>query len=212
MQTLGGGGTSGDGNGDQVDAGEGDAKASATAACVSADLLQYVEARIATAATDRWERIRNVLLGQPNAITLAEVKEIHENRGTNGLTLNRFDEVNAAMECIENAMQQQPVLDKTPDATPDPGPDPDPVPTPDPDPAPEPVACVSLQLRSDVEGYSGETWHGSAHVERWLRVLQTFSDTANDSTVMTPTEAEEYVNRSWQRWVPVLKALKCMEL
>ena len=30
-------------------------------------------------------------------------------------------------------------------------------------------------------------------------------------SVMTPTEAEEYVNRGWERWVPVLEALKCME-
>ena len=195
-QPLSGGGTNDGGNGGGVNAGEGDAQASATAACVSADLMQHVEARIEIAITDRWERIRNALTGQPNAITLTEVKEIYENRKANGWTLNRLDEVIEAMECIENAMQQ-PVPDETPDAT--------------PDPVPDPVACVSPQLRSDVEGYSKETWQGSAHVERWLRVLQTFSGTANDTTVMTPTEAEGYVNRGWQRWVPVLKALKCME-
>ena len=209
-QPLGGGGTNGGGDGGGVGAGEGDARASAIAACVSADLMQHVEARIEIAITDRWVRIRNALIGQPNAITLTEVKEIYENRKANGWDTNRLEEVIAAMECIESAMQQTPVPGATPDATPDPVPDPDPTPTPDPEP--EPVACVSPQLRADAEAYSKETWRESAdHVERWLRVLQTFSGTANDATVMTPTEAEEYVNRGWERWEPVLEALKCME-
>ena len=214
-QPLGGGGTSGDDDGDGIDAGEGDAQASAIAACVSADLMRHVEARIEIAITDRWVRIRNALTGQPNTIALTEVKEIYENRKANGWDTNRLEEVIAAMECIETAKQQTPVPDAIPDsgsgATPDSVPDPDASPTPDPDPAPEPVACVSPQLRSDVEGYSRETWQGSAHVERWLRVLQTFSGTANDSTVMTPAEAQIYVERGWQRWEPVLEALKCME-
>ena len=209
-QPLGGGGTNGGGEGGGVDAGEGDAQASAIAACVSADLMQHVEARIEIAITDRWERIRNALFGQPNAITLTEVKEIYENRKANGWDTNRLEEVIAAMECIESAMQQTPVPGATPDPTPDSESDSDP--TPDPDPEPEPVACVSPQLRADAEAYAKETWRESAdHVERWLRVLQTFSGTANDATVMTPTEAEEYVNRGWERWVPVLEALKCME-
>ena len=71
--------------------------------------------------------------------------------------------------------------------------------------------CVSDKLAADVDGYSKETWQGQAHVERWLRVLETFSGTANDSRVMTPTEAEGYVNRGWRRWEPVLEALECME-
>ena len=29
--------------------------------------------------------------------------------------------------------------------------------------------------------------------------------------VMTPTEAEGYVNRGWQHWKPVLEALECLE-
>ena len=225
---LSGSGTNGGGDGGGVGAGEGDAQASAIAACVSADLMQHVEARIAIAITDRWVRIRNALIGQPNAITLAEVKDIYENRKANGWDTNRLEEVITAMECIENAMQQTPVPDATPDAVPDPGPDPDPDPVPDPDPTPtpdpdpdpdpvpvpalEPVACVSPALLADAKSYSEETWRESPdHVERWLRVLQTFSGTANDGTVVTPAEAEEYVNRGWERWVPVLEALKCME-
>ena len=75
-----------------------------------------------------------------------------------------------------------------------------------------PEVCVSEELVADVEGYSKETWRESAdHVERWLRVLETFSGTASDSRVMTPTEAEGYVNRGWPRWEPVLEALECME-
>ena len=71
--------------------------------------------------------------------------------------------------------------------------------------------CVSDKLAADVDGYSKETWQGQAHVERWLRVLETFSGTASDSRVMTPTEAEGYVNRGWRRWEPVLEALECLE-
>ena len=72
--------------------------------------------------------------------------------------------------------------------------------------------CVSEELAADVDGYSKETWRESAdHVERWLRVLETFSGTASDSRVMTPTEAEGYVNRGWPRWESVLEALECME-
>ena len=75
-----------------------------------------------------------------------------------------------------------------------------------------PEVCVSDELVADVEGYSKETWRESAdHVERWLRVLETFSGTTSDSRVMTPTEAEGYVNRGWPRWEPVLEALECME-
>ena len=75
-----------------------------------------------------------------------------------------------------------------------------------------PEVCVSDELVADVEGYSEETWRESAdHVERWERVLETFSGTASDSRVMTPTEAEGYVNRGWPRWEPVLEALECLE-
>ena len=75
-----------------------------------------------------------------------------------------------------------------------------------------PEACISEELVADMEGYSKETWRTSPdHVERWLRVLETFSGTASDSRVMTPTEAEGYLNRGWPRWEPVLQALECLE-
>ena len=149
-QSLGSGGTNGGGDGGEVDAGEGDAQASAQAACVSADLMQHVEARIEIAITDRWVRIKNALTGQPDAITLTEVKEIYENRKANGWDTNRLEEVIAAMECIENAMRQTPVPDETPDANPDSGPDsgPDAVPDPGPEPDPTPTPVTSAVTAS----------------------------------------------------------------
>ena len=161
------------------------AETQAQTECVSEDLLQHVEARIAIATTDRWERIENALMEQPNPIALFEVKEIYERRKANGWSLNRLDEVIEAMECL--------------------------VAPPLPDPISE--SCVSPQLQADVKAYSEETWRESAdHVERWLRVLQTFSGTANDSTVMTPAEAQSYADNGWPRWPPVVAALQCLEI
>ncbi len=76
---------------------------------------------------------------------------------------------------------------------------------------PEPVACVSEELEDDVEGYSEEEHHGEAHVERWLRVLQTFRGAANDATVMTAAEAQTYADRGWTRWDDVVTAIQCLE-
>ena len=76
-------------------------------ACVPADLLDYVDERIAIATTDRWERIKNALTEQPNAIGLAEVREIYENRKANGWTINRLDEVIEALECLESGTSAQ---------------------------------------------------------------------------------------------------------
>ena len=165
------------------------AEAQAQTECVSEDLLDHVEAKIEIETTDRWVRIKNALTEQSNAMPLSEAKSILANRKANGWNLNRFDDVVAAMECL---------------AKPKPG-------GLEADDAPQ--ACVSPALAADVKGYSEETWHGSAHVERWLRVLQTFSGTANDSTVMTPAEAQEMADR-WSngRWDPVVDALQCLEV
>ncbi len=74
-----------------------------------------------------------------------------------------------------------------------------------------PAGCVSPELLSDVEGYAGETHNGAAHVERWLRVLHTLKGTANDSTIMLSAEAQTYADQGWQRWVPVVTAIACLE-
>ena len=72
------------------------------------------------------------------------------------------------------------------------------------------AACVSPALRANVADYAAETWRGAAHVERWLRVMQTFSGTANDATVVTLAETQAYVNQGWQRWQPVHQAIHCL--
>ncbi len=164
------------------------AEAQAQAECVSEDLLDHVEAKIEIKPTDRWVRIKNALTEQSNAMPLSEAKSILANRKANGWNLNRFDDVVAAMECLA---KPKPGGLEADDAS---------------------QSCVSPELQADVKGYSEETWHGSAHVERWLRVLQTFSGTANDSTVMTPAEAQEMADR-WSngRWDPVVDALQCLE-
>ena len=169
-------------------AGAEESQASQQASCVPNDLLAHVEDRLKIASVDRWTRIKNALIEQPNAIALSEVKSIVANRKANGWNLNRLDEVVTAMECLA---QPEPAALESDDV---------------------PQACVSPELQSNVEVYSKETWHGAAHVERWLRVLQTFSGTANDSTVMTPAEAQEMADR-WSngRWNPVVAALQCLE-
>ena len=52
---------------------------------------------------------------------------------------------------------------------------------------------------------------GEAHVERWLRVLQTFSGTASEGSKMSSAEARDYRDRGWDRWIPVVEALQCLE-
>jgi len=83
--------------------------------------------------------------------------------------------------------------------------------TNEPQPEPEPPACVSPELRSNVEDYHAETWQGEMHVTRWLRVLHTFAGTANDATIMLPAEARTYRDKGWARWIPVVDALECLE-
>ena len=73
------------------------------------------------------------------------------------------------------------------------------------------TACVSAQLRADVESYAGETWRVSPdHVERWSRVLAAFG-ASNGYSPMTATESQTYADRGWTRWVPVVTALECLE-
>ena len=52
-----------------------------------------------------------------------------------------------------------------------------------------------------------------AHTDRWDRTLLTFGETVADTTLikMTADEAQEYVDRGWERWEPVTAALKEIE-
>ncbi len=72
-------------------------------------------------------------------------------------------------------------------------------------------ACVSPRLRSEAAARANETWRGASHVERWLRVAQTFSGGANDATVVTPPEAGFHAAAGQPGWLPVADALRCME-
>ena len=72
-------------------------------------------------------------------------------------------------------------------------------------------ACVSSGLQSDASGYANQTWRGPAHVERWLRVMQTFSGSASDATIVTPAEAQHYAVGGAEAWLPVAGALRCLE-
>ena len=73
-------------------------------ACVPQALQDHVDARIKIASTDRWIRIKNALTGRSNAITLAEVREIHDRRLRYRWSLNRLDDVIEALECMERAL------------------------------------------------------------------------------------------------------------
>ena len=72
-------------------------------------------------------------------------------------------------------------------------------------------ACVSPQLQSEVSGHAREIWRGQAHVESWLRVMQTFSGTAGDAAIVTPAEAQFYAAAGLNDWLPVAAALSCLE-
>ncbi|MCY4341142.1 MAG: hypothetical protein OXE48_07245 [Gammaproteobacteria bacterium] len=106
---------------------------------------------------------------------------------------SRWDPVVAALTELEAAQTTEPATE------------------PETQPEPEPAACVSPELQASVKGYSVEAWEGEAHVERWLRVLQTFSGTASEGSKMSSAEARDYRDRGWDRWIPVVEALQCLE-
>ena len=55
--------------------------------------------------------------------------------------------------------------------------------------------------------------HDKAHTDRWDRTLLAFGETVADTTLtkMTADEAQEYVDKGWERWVPVTAALRELE-
>ena len=65
-------------------------------------------------------------------------------------------------------------------------------------------------LIATIKGYAAETWKSTDHVDRWNRVLAAFG-VLDHSSPMTATEAQVYVDRGWERWVPVLAELKALE-
>ena len=153
---------------------------------------------------DRWQRVL-AALGVDNGYTPMPASEAqgYVDRGW-----TRWVPVAVALAAIEEeAANPQPETEVEPSTD-----------TTDntPDPVVEPAACVPDELVNDVRGYSEETVSTdaelqSAYVERWLRVLQTFNGTANDSTIMLPAEARTYRDKGWARWIPVVAALECLE-
>ncbi|MCY4269975.1 MAG: hypothetical protein OXE80_07385, partial [Gammaproteobacteria bacterium] len=151
---------------------------------------------------DRWRRVL-AALGVDNGHTPMPASEAqgYVDRGW-----TRWEPVAAALAEIEAAPE--------PESEPVTQPEPETQPTTEPET--EPVRCVSDELKADVTGWSQETVSTntelqSAYVERWLRVLQTFAGTANDSTIMLPAEARTYRDKGWARWIPVVDAIECLE-
>ncbi len=145
---------------------------------------------------DRWMRVL-AAFGDDNgytAMTAAEA-QTHADKGW-----QRWVPVVAALNALEAVGSQQDQQDTDQQGTDQQ------VVTPEP-----PAVCVSPELLSDVEGYAGETHEGAAHVERWLRVLHTLKGMANDSTIMLSAEAQTHADKGWQRWVPVVTAIECLE-
>ena len=66
--------------------------------CYSASLMSYVDSRIPTARTDRWQRIKLAITGQ-GGMELAEAESILANRKRMRLFLEHMDEVVAAIKC-----------------------------------------------------------------------------------------------------------------
>ncbi len=147
-----------------------------------------------TAHVTRWMRVL-AAFGEQDAIdqgytamTAAEARQMAD-----AFTASRWNPIVEALTDLESRAAAQQAGTET-------------------DPEPEPVACVSEELEDDVEDYSEETQHGAAHVERWLRVLQTFRGTANDSTIVTAAEAQQMADDfSPGRWNPVVAAIQCLE-
>ena len=79
-------------------------------------------------------------------------------------------------------------------------------------PPPAAGACVAPGLAAAARARAADWRRGAAHVERWLRALDTLSGRANDATVVTPAEARAYAARpGGAAWGPVAAAVECLE-
>ncbi len=66
---------------------------------------------------------------------------------------------------------------------------------------------ASQTVIDDVISYAAETHHGADHVNRWYRVLVSF----DAITPMTVSEAQGYADKGWNRWTPIVAALKTLQ-
>ena len=69
-------------------------------ACASSSLLADVGRRGQNGGNERWTGVLNALTGQPNAITLAEVREIRNRIAWYGRPVDEWDAVIGALECM----------------------------------------------------------------------------------------------------------------
>ena len=70
------------------------------------------------------------------------------------------------------------------------------------------TVAIDLVLVANIHSYIAKG--GAGHVDRWTGVLAAFGDVTYDNP-MTATEAQTYVDRGWDRWIPVVATLKLIE-
>ncbi len=164
--------------------------------------------------TDRWDR---ALLAFGETVADASLKPMtaEEAQGFVDRGWSRWEDVTEALRDIESSGGKEPVQAPTTTPTPTPSPSATPTPSPTPTATPSPVqggwddyaALIAqvYQWRNDPR-YASDR----AHTDRWDRVLQAFGETVANSalTPMTMYEARDYVNRGWNRWADVFKALR----
>ena len=192
--TLDLGSTGGDaiGNGGSTDSVQDDGGAGATPPPDYSELKAKIQGYAGEQASNsdharRWNRVL-AALGDADAIAAGhDPMTASEARGYADRGWSRWDEVVDALTDLESRAAGEDQAE------------------------PEPAACVSDELEADVTAWSEETGKGDDHVERWLRVLHTFKGTANDSTIVLSSEAQQYVDKGWTRWVEVRDAIKCLE-
>ena len=155
--------------------------------CVSNQLQTNAESYAAevhygTAHVERWNKVLHTFAGTATDTTRMTIAEAQAYVDDWGA--KRFIPVVSALRCLET----QAIADSTP------------------------TTCVSNQLQTNAESYAAEVHYGTAHVERWNKVLHTFAGTATDTTRMTIAEAQAYVD-DWgaKRFIPVVSALRCLE-
>ena len=82
-------------------------------------------------------------------------------------------------------------------------------------PVQESAASDYSELIAQIRGWRDDPCcaHNSDHTGRWDRVLLAFGETVADTslTPMTADEAQTYADRGWQRWTPVVAALRAVE-
>ena len=102
----------------------------------------------------------------------------------------------------------QAVVDALTQLQPPPPPTNTPIPPPEPEPEPEESYTAPDSLVNKIRGYIQEQADGSAHVERWQRVLAAFGKLDRDDP-MGVAEAKIYRDeKGWDRWIPVVEALE----